>query len=202
MTRRSIDDVRRAEIGARIRMARARHGIGQVKLGHELGLSYQQINKYEQGRNVPNSIVVLELASLLDVRVGWLLGEDETSEAGPPIRYVKWERRLLGAFFRIGHDRQSLAALLTVEALASIEASHRSDLEGGANGEASVEGQWGHLLDGVSGRRGGSPSAASDERPWPIGRLFPGEPTLDSLENEPSNQPKRLGRIDSNERPA
>ena len=39
------------EIGARVRQARVAAGLSQSELGAHLGISFQQVQKYEKGKN-------------------------------------------------------------------------------------------------------------------------------------------------------
>jgi transcriptional regulator with XRE-family HTH domain len=112
-------DGRHAEIGQRIRSARLRLGISQVEVGKRLGVSYQQINKYERGSNVLSGIALLDLAELLQVRVGWLLGEAGSAENGPPVASRQLESRLLTALAKLEGRGRRMLALRTIEALAA-----------------------------------------------------------------------------------
>jgi transcriptional regulator with XRE-family HTH domain len=58
-------------IGGRIRVARSARGISQVKLAEELGVSLQQVRKYENGTNRTSSQRLYKLAQLLDIEVGF-----------------------------------------------------------------------------------------------------------------------------------
>lgn len=70
------------KIGQRIRAARIAKGLSQEKLGEELGLTFQQVQKYEKGTNRVSGGRLLKIASLLDTSVAALVGEngDETPE--------------------------------------------------------------------------------------------------------------------------
>jgi transcriptional regulator with XRE-family HTH domain len=112
-------DSRHAEIGQRLRSARLRLGISQVEVGKRLGVSYQQVNKYERGSNVLSGVAVLDLAELLHVRVGWLLGEPGSEESGPPVASRQLESRLLTALAKLEGRGRRMLALRTIEALAA-----------------------------------------------------------------------------------
>lgn len=58
-------------IGARIRMRRMMLGISQEKLGEALGLTFQQVQKYEKGANRVGGSRMQQIATVLQVPVGW-----------------------------------------------------------------------------------------------------------------------------------
>jgi transcriptional regulator with XRE-family HTH domain len=62
-------------IGERIRTQRLIKGITQADLGNVLGVSFQQIQKYEQGKNRVSSTRIGQLAKALGVHVMQLLGD-------------------------------------------------------------------------------------------------------------------------------
>jgi DNA-binding XRE family transcriptional regulator len=54
-------------IGARMRESRRALGITEESLGELLGVTFQQIQKYESGRNRVNAARFLEICEALDV---------------------------------------------------------------------------------------------------------------------------------------
>jgi ribosome-binding protein aMBF1 (putative translation factor) len=62
-------------VGARIRDARQRAGLSQTKLGDALGLTFQQVQKYEHGTNrvAPSRLIVI--ARTLERPIGYFFGE-------------------------------------------------------------------------------------------------------------------------------
>lgn len=55
------------EIGKRLRVARIAHGITLARLGQALGVSFQQIQKYENGTNRLSAARLVQAAAFLDV---------------------------------------------------------------------------------------------------------------------------------------
>jgi transcriptional regulator with XRE-family HTH domain len=55
-----------AEIGLRIRALRLDRSISQQELGQRLGLSFQQIQKYEKGKNRLTLLRAIEIAKILN----------------------------------------------------------------------------------------------------------------------------------------
>jgi transcriptional regulator with XRE-family HTH domain len=58
-------------VGARIRQRRTLLGMSQEKLGEAIGLTFQQVQKYERGANRVGSSRLFDLARVLDVSVGY-----------------------------------------------------------------------------------------------------------------------------------
>lgn len=57
-------------VGAMIRKARLQRGMTQKALAEEVGLTYQQIQKYESGRSSPDANRLQEFSRALGVQVG------------------------------------------------------------------------------------------------------------------------------------
>ena len=68
------------EVGQRIRMLRTTAGISQTALAHELGVTFQQVQKYEKGVNRVGAGRLTRIADVLDVPVSRLLGVGEEPE--------------------------------------------------------------------------------------------------------------------------
>lgn len=64
-------------VGSRIRMRRIMLGMSQEKLGEALGLTFQQVQKYEKGTNRVGASRVQQIADILQVPVSFLF------EGGP-----------------------------------------------------------------------------------------------------------------------
>ena len=60
-----------AYVGGRIRERRITMGMSQSVLGELLGLTFQQVQKYEKGRNRVSASVLWTTARALQVPVGW-----------------------------------------------------------------------------------------------------------------------------------
>ena len=63
-------------IGARMRLRRKSLGISQGVLSERVGVSFQQIQKYERGANRVSGSMLVAIANALDTSVGWLVGEE------------------------------------------------------------------------------------------------------------------------------
>lgn len=58
-------------VGARIRMRRKVLGVSQERLAEELGLTFQQVQKYERGANRVSASKLYEIARALSVPVAY-----------------------------------------------------------------------------------------------------------------------------------
>jgi transcriptional regulator with XRE-family HTH domain len=63
-------------IGARLRTRRRQLGLSQSSLAEALGVSFQQVQKYERGANRIAASTLVAAAQALGVTVGWLVGEE------------------------------------------------------------------------------------------------------------------------------
>jgi transcriptional regulator with XRE-family HTH domain len=62
-------------VGARVRQRRALLGMSQTNLGSAVGLTFQQIQKYERGSNRISSSRLFEFSKVLDVPVSFFFEE-------------------------------------------------------------------------------------------------------------------------------
>ena len=68
-------------VGSRIRLRRTMLGMSQEKLGESLGITFQQIQKYERGANRISASKLYEAARLLQSPVSYFFeGLDETAQ--------------------------------------------------------------------------------------------------------------------------
>ena len=58
-------------VGSRVRMRRMMLGMSQEKLGDALGLTFQQVQKYEKGTNRIGSSRLAQIAHILQVQVSF-----------------------------------------------------------------------------------------------------------------------------------
>ena len=75
-------------VGQRLRMRRNLLGVSQTKLGQGVGLTFQQIQKYERGANRIGASRLHEFSRILDVPVSYFFddyAEDEAASAASRI---------------------------------------------------------------------------------------------------------------------
>lgn len=75
-------DPRDVRIGQRIKFYRLKAKLSQEKVGDELGLTFQQIQKYEKGTNRISGARLMTLAALFKVKVTDFFGNDHGGGSG------------------------------------------------------------------------------------------------------------------------
>lgn len=70
-------------VGARVKLRRMILGMSQEALGKSLGLTFQQIQKYEKGANRIGASRVFELSKLLDVPIQYFYDDYGDTIGGP-----------------------------------------------------------------------------------------------------------------------
>lgn len=115
MTREGPDPIDVA-VGARIRIRRRWLGFSQTQLANALGITFQQVQKYERGANRVSASMLVKIAAKLETTVAALVGEDGQA----PVEAVVYAQlatpgatELLSAFAAIA-DGESRRALLTI----------------------------------------------------------------------------------------
>ncbi len=69
-------------VGSRVRMRRKMMGMSQEKLGEKLGITFQQIQKYEKGTNRIGASRLQRISEILEVPVSYFF-PDQASDAAP-----------------------------------------------------------------------------------------------------------------------
>jgi transcriptional regulator with XRE-family HTH domain len=101
-------------VGSRVRMRRKMLGISQERLAEALGLTFQQVQKYERGANRVSASKLYEIARFLSTPVSYFfegLAETpggETSETGQTVHdflMTSEGLELAGSFPRINNPR-------------------------------------------------------------------------------------------------
>jgi transcriptional regulator with XRE-family HTH domain len=70
-----------AHVGSRVRLRRTMLGMSQEKLGEAIGLTFQQVQKYERGTNRIGASRLWELGKVLDVPVSFFYDDMSTEVA-------------------------------------------------------------------------------------------------------------------------
>lgn len=100
-------------LGARIRSVRKGLRVSQEKLAGSVGVTFQQIQKYERGTNRVSFSMLVMIARALDCRIQDLIGDVETDAAplaaGSPDRFALLSSpragELLEAFGRLKSEK-------------------------------------------------------------------------------------------------
>lgn len=62
-------------VGSRVRLRRTLLGLSQQKLGNRLGLTFQQVQKYERGANRISASRLFELGKIMDVPINFFFDD-------------------------------------------------------------------------------------------------------------------------------
>lgn len=98
-------------VGSRVRMRRTLIGMSQEKLGEALGLTFQQVQKYEKGTNRISASRLQQIAAALGVTIDYLYGGSDAPEGST------------GGFAEAATPYDG--ELLTTDALKLVRAFHR-----------------------------------------------------------------------------
>jgi transcriptional regulator with XRE-family HTH domain len=108
-------------VGAKIRMFRINRGMSQTALAERIGVSFQQVQKYEKGANRVGASRLSQIASVLGITVGELFesSQEKISTANSPIHLLAepGALRVLKAYLRT-NSRVRLAIARLVESIA------------------------------------------------------------------------------------
>jgi transcriptional regulator with XRE-family HTH domain len=116
-------------VGARIRLLRKRHKMSQEKLGTALGVTFQQVQKYENGKNRVGASRLHQVAIALNVPVAELFGgAPKTSNASSATQSVLFDPQALllaEAFAKISDEELRSSLVDVAEAMARKSGSHK-----------------------------------------------------------------------------
>jgi len=108
-------------VGQRVRAYRLSLGMSQMTLGEKVGVTFQQIQKYERGANRIGSSRLKKLATVLGVEIGALFAEREGDLSGQDplttIASLPHAARLLKAFAAIPDNELRLSLVKLAEGL-------------------------------------------------------------------------------------
>ena len=115
-----------------MRLRRTMLGLSQESLGDSLGLTFQQVQKYERGANRIGAGRLLQLANVLGVSISYFYDELETNLLGTDGAVVSIDRdkhinsfikretlELVRAYYRIGDPVVRIKMLELAQSLAS-----------------------------------------------------------------------------------
>lgn len=114
-----------AMVGAKIRMFRINRGMSQTVLAERIGVTFQQVQKYEKGANRVGASRLSQIASVLGISVGELFESpgDGASGLNSPIHLLAepGALRVLKAYARTTSPRVRLSIAKLVESIADRE---------------------------------------------------------------------------------
>ncbi|MDR3516930.1 MAG: helix-turn-helix transcriptional regulator [Azospirillaceae bacterium] len=129
-------------VGARLRLRRTLLGLSQEKLGEAVGITFQQLQKYERGANRISASRLFHLSQVLDVPVGFFFedmatggtmidGDESHSEPTETDEFESMAKRetleLVRAYYRIADPQVRRRAFELIKALGG--GDNRDDTE-------------------------------------------------------------------------
>jgi transcriptional regulator with XRE-family HTH domain len=117
-------------VGARIRVLRLHNRISQTDLAEQIGVTFQQVQKYEKGTNRIGASRLSRIASVLGVSVGELFESSghKADDASSPFRLLAepGALRVLKAYTRTSDPRIRHAITELIEGIADRQPSRKS----------------------------------------------------------------------------
>jgi len=111
------------DVGRRMRVRRTQLGVSQTQLGKELGISFQQVQKYEKGVNRISAGRLQKISTVLNVPVAFFFepfaGVSEENQPVFDFMDTANGLRLMQAFARIKDKKMQHILLTLVERAAS-----------------------------------------------------------------------------------
>jgi transcriptional regulator with XRE-family HTH domain len=109
------------EVGRRVRTFRLQKGLSQEKLGDQLGLTFQQVQKYEKGTNRIRAGRLQRIANILEIPVADFFASHKQGRVAPAGLFKLLDTaaalRLVRAYSRIREPRVQQAIARLVESI-------------------------------------------------------------------------------------
>jgi transcriptional regulator with XRE-family HTH domain len=111
------------EMGKKIRLRRVEQRISQSDLGEKLGVSFQQVQKYEKGVNRVGATRLQQIATALDVSVTFFYDSDGKTKEVESLLFLDsaFSLRLLRAYSKIKDQAVQRQMVSMMEAVADNE---------------------------------------------------------------------------------
>jgi transcriptional regulator with XRE-family HTH domain len=119
-------------VGQNIRIGRLQMGLSQTELGARIGVTFQQIQKYEKGTNRVGASRLQQISEALRLPVPTFFDGAPSAGDGPVEQTPRYllakphALRLLNAFNKINEEASRLAVLHLIEVLSRIATRSRS----------------------------------------------------------------------------
>jgi transcriptional regulator with XRE-family HTH domain len=97
-------------IGRRIRQCRQSQKMSQTKLANQVGIAWQQIQKYEGGKNRVSATMLWKIADVFDLPLSFFFQDmaEELGMGGDSSANAQWrEARLMELYAQLGEDEKS-----------------------------------------------------------------------------------------------
>ena len=111
------------EMGKKIRLRRVEQRISQSDLGEKLGVSFQQVQKYEKGVNRVGASRLQQIAAALDVPVTFFYDSDSKTREVESLLFLDsaFSLRLLRAYSKIKDQTVQRQLVSLMESIAANE---------------------------------------------------------------------------------
>jgi len=111
------------ELGKRIRLRRVAMKMSRDELGKELGVSFQQIQKYEKGVNRVDAARLQQIATALDVPVTYFYDGDGKTREVESLLFLdsSFSLRLLRAYSKVKNQAVQRQFVSLIERIAANE---------------------------------------------------------------------------------
>lgn len=121
------------QVGTRIRQARVMRGMSQSGLGEQIGVTFQQLQKYEKGTNRVSASKLVAISEALSLEPSYFvegLKKPEAEAVGPEQewQFSKQGRDLVEAFYQIKDQEVRKRIVSLVRQLASTGHSEEGDV--------------------------------------------------------------------------
>jgi transcriptional regulator with XRE-family HTH domain len=111
-------------VGQNIRIFRTAKGISQTELGNSVGVTFQQIQKYEHGANRVGSSRLARIAAVLEVPISRFFDNGATASDGPvpgpvvtDLLTSPYAVQMLKAFASLPSDRMRRSLVVLAETI-------------------------------------------------------------------------------------
>jgi transcriptional regulator with XRE-family HTH domain len=115
-------------VGGNVRIWRMIRGLSQAQLAKRLGVTFQQVQKYEAGTNRIGTGRLVKIAAILGIPISTLFEGTNASDPSRALLALVSDRRsfrLARAFAAIEHNGCRLSLVELVEKIAAAEAAKR-----------------------------------------------------------------------------
>jgi transcriptional regulator with XRE-family HTH domain len=96
----TTDIVTTREIGVIIRSRRKELGLSQEQLSEKVGVSYQQIQRYENGSSMLNVENVQRVAKALDIPITLFFSSSDSALVGESVQFPSPDEKTLLRYYR------------------------------------------------------------------------------------------------------
>ena len=120
-------------IGKRIKISRRAAGLTQMKLAEKLGMTFQQIQKYEMGKNRVSSAVLWQISNIFGVSIEFffegLNSVDKAENNLDEMLHTNESISLIRNYYRIKNRRLAQSLFYLFENLAHLPTITREDVQ-------------------------------------------------------------------------